>query len=109
MRFRCIGGVYSQIGKQSQPSDHGISGRSAYEADVEHAHLTVISGRNVHTYHGKYLSDQSGYARSGVDLSNGDRLVERPDLDNEPNRDHALIRTHIVQRKGRCFRITLHS
>ena len=57
---------------------------AAYETDVEHAHLTVISSRNIHTYYGKYLSDKSGYARSGVDLSNRDRLVQRLDLDNEP-------------------------
>jgi hypothetical protein len=44
---------------------------AAYEADVDHAHLTVISSRNVNTHQGKYYSDKSEYARSGVDLPNG--------------------------------------
>jgi hypothetical protein len=42
-----------------------------YEADVDHAHLTVIWSRNVSTHQGKYYSDKSEYARSGVDLPNG--------------------------------------
>jgi hypothetical protein len=43
---------------------------AAYEADVDHAHLTVISSCNVNTHQGKYYSDKSEYARSGVDLPN---------------------------------------
>jgi hypothetical protein len=44
---------------------------AAYEADVEHTHLTVISSRNVNTHQGKYDADESEYARSGVDLPDG--------------------------------------
>ena len=44
---------------------------AAYEADVEHAHLTLISTRNVYLHQGKYYSDKSEYARRGVDLPNG--------------------------------------
>lgn len=44
---------------------------AAYVADVDHAHLTVISSRNVNTHQGKYYSDKSEYARGGVDLPNG--------------------------------------
>ena len=44
---------------------------AAYEADTEHAHLTVISTRKVKTHQGKYYSDKCGYARSEVDLPNG--------------------------------------
>jgi hypothetical protein len=43
---------------------------AAYEADVEHAYLAVISKR-VKTHQGKYYSDKSEYASSGVDLPNG--------------------------------------
>ena len=63
--------VYSQVRKRSQPSDQCLSGRSAYEADVAHAHLTVISSSNVKTHKHKYYSDKSEYSRSGVDLPNG--------------------------------------
>ena len=42
---------------------------AAYEADVEFAHLTVKSSR-AKTQQGKYYSDNSKYACSGVDLPN---------------------------------------
>ena len=44
---------------------------AAYEADVEHAHHTIISNRRVNFHQGEYYSDKSGYARSDVDLPNG--------------------------------------
>ena len=44
---------------------------AANEADVEYAHLTIHSSRNVTAHQGKYYSDKSGYTRSGVDLPNG--------------------------------------
>ena len=45
---------------------------AAYEAaDVEDAHLAVISSCIVHTDQGKYYSDKSKYARNDVDLPNG--------------------------------------
>ena len=43
---------------------------AAYEAGVDQAHLTVISSRIVNTHQGKYYSDKSEYARSGVYLPN---------------------------------------
>jgi hypothetical protein len=69
--IRCIGGAYSQVGKRSQASDRGLSVAAVYGADVKHAHLTVISSHNVNTHEGKYYSDKSEDARSGVDLPNG--------------------------------------
>jgi hypothetical protein len=44
---------------------------AAYEADTEHAYLTVISTVIVNFHQDKYYSDKGGYARSGVDLPNG--------------------------------------
>jgi hypothetical protein len=44
---------------------------AGYEADMEHAHLTVISSLNVGTHQGNYYSDKSEDARSRVDLPNG--------------------------------------
>jgi hypothetical protein len=41
-----------------------------YEVDVKHAHLTVISNRNINKHQGKNYSDKSEYARGGVDLPN---------------------------------------
>ena len=41
---------------------------AAYEADVDHAHLTVIPNRIVNTHQVKYHRDKSEYACSGVDL-----------------------------------------
>jgi hypothetical protein len=43
---------------------------AVYEADADHAHLTVIMNRIVNTHQGKYHNDKSEYARSGVDLPN---------------------------------------
>jgi len=43
----------------------------AYETDVDHAHLTVISSRRVNSYQDKDYSDKSENARSEVDLPNG--------------------------------------
>jgi hypothetical protein len=44
---------------------------AAYEADVEHAHLTVNMSPIGVNHQAKYYSDESEYARSRVDLPNG--------------------------------------
>ena len=76
---------------------------------MEHANLTVVSSRDVYTHQGKYYIDESEYARSGVDLPNGIDYSSARTWTTKPNSNGALILTHIVQRKERCLRMTLHS
>jgi len=71
IEIRCIGGFTHKLKNKLNLRIMAYQVAAAYEADVEHAHLTVISSRNVKLHQGKYYSDKSGYARSGVDLPNG--------------------------------------
>jgi hypothetical protein len=70
LEVRCIGGITHKLENDLNLRIMAYQVAAAYEADVEHAHLTVLSSRNVKIHQGKYYGDKSGYARSGVDLPN---------------------------------------
>jgi hypothetical protein len=70
LEIRCIGGFTHKLENDLNLRIIAYQVAAAYEADVEHAHLAVISKR-VKTHQGKYYSDKSEYASSGVDLPNG--------------------------------------
>ena len=76
---------------------------------MEHANLTVVSSGDVYTHQGKYYIDESEYACNGVDLPNGIDYSSARTWTTKPNRNGAMMLTHIVQGKGRCLRMTLHS
>ena len=67
----CIGGFTHKLENDLNLRIMAYQVAAAYEADVEHAHLTVISSHNVNIHQCKYYGDKSGYTRSGVDLPKG--------------------------------------
>jgi hypothetical protein len=68
--IRCFGGSTHKYENDLKLRIMAYQVAAAYEADVEHAHLAVISISNVKNHQGKHYKCESGYAHSGVDLPN---------------------------------------